>query len=263
MKNIIGLLTLVTLLFASTQSFAACSCAQSLDVSKAFSESDIIFSGKVMNKTKNAFGETTVSMKVFQKFKGNFSTTLDLAETNDICSKELQVSAKYLVYAKDEKGKITASQCSRTSDLSASAEELKQLSQLAKGETITPTTTVKKITPPKAATTLQKKKKTTNNLAQKKTPLPQIKATTPAKVTKTDTTKSKTLATTSSPKKKILSKEVETITPALATPKAKSTQQSTRAEILDKWAEEETKARKEIKVEKTDVDTKTSTMNFR
>jgi hypothetical protein len=123
----------IILTFYSSNSFA-CSCAEVKTPEEGLTNSDNVFSGKVVD-IKRVGDENKVLFKVSSVWKGDSQTQLilytSLSEAS--CGFEFQTGEEYLVYAnKIDDGRLHTSFCSRTTLLSNAEEDLRVLE---KGDT--------------------------------------------------------------------------------------------------------------------------------
>lgn len=129
----------------SSNEVFACSCLRfpdaplSKQVKEARGKSDAVFTGKVLEVTKNTEGGRSVKLEIINSWKGNLSKEIILLTGNDDgdCGYPFEVGKTYLVYADNgtmysSVDRLETTICSRTKSLVDAKKEIKVL---GKGKT--------------------------------------------------------------------------------------------------------------------------------
>lgn len=129
-------LAIVVFLLVSTGVAQACTCAPPPSPAQALSQSDAVFSGRVIKikrvKSKDALADlwgVEVVFAVNTSWKGGRQKTVSVftASQSAACGYNFSTGMTYLVYADASQGKLATSLCSRTSRLKDAREDLKEL----------------------------------------------------------------------------------------------------------------------------------------
>lgn len=142
---ILILSSIIYLTFAYIPSYAsACSCAPPPDVKTALSNSDAVFSGKVISvnnkRTLKGYSVRNVLFEISQTWKGvnESHITVITGQGGGDCGIDFIVGNDYLVYSRESdmygKKQLTTIMCDRTTELISANEDL---SYLGKGESPT------------------------------------------------------------------------------------------------------------------------------
>jgi hypothetical protein len=118
----------VILMFLPKNSYA-CSCVQPGTPSEELNNSKAVFTGKVLEiKEDKKSYEKKVMFEVLSTFKGVSESPVTLYTGMDsaACGFNFIVGEEYLVYASGD-GKLQTTLCSRTAELSAANNDLKEL----------------------------------------------------------------------------------------------------------------------------------------
>lgn len=125
MKKVIYILfALIIFLFTAAEKSFACSCVVSPDplkkqIQSAFSDSDAVFSGEVIEIKDSLTDQynVIVKLKVAKAWKGksNKEITITTAKDSAMCGYGFEIGKTYLVYANGQKDALSVSNCSRTS----------------------------------------------------------------------------------------------------------------------------------------------------
>ena len=136
-------LFLAVLMVASAERSYACSCVFSPEplkkqVQGAFSSSDAVFSGEVIEIKASPTNEydVLVKLKINYVWKGESTReiTIKTAKDSAMCGYNFEVGKKYLVYAYGLKDALSTSNCSRTSTFSPQG-DVKYLDKLKRKKT--------------------------------------------------------------------------------------------------------------------------------
>jgi hypothetical protein len=135
MKNNIKIIVLTTLsyffLSLGSKSLLACKCActDNLNPSQALSQSTAVFTGEVINMSKNLIAtenvEGDVTFKVAKIWKGSPTKNIVVHVRYGCCgSHEFIMNREYLVYADGSDNKLYESGCSQTKLLNEAIKDL-------------------------------------------------------------------------------------------------------------------------------------------
>ena len=128
-KNLLVLLSIATLMILSSNEAIACSCFRSSkplakQVKEAKDKSDVVFTGKVLEVTRNPEGGTNVKLEIISYWKGNLSKEITVLTGNDTadCGVPFEVEKTYLVYADynssySSRERLETTICHRTNSL--------------------------------------------------------------------------------------------------------------------------------------------------
>lgn len=115
----------------------ACSCVQPGTVHESLEESNAVFSGKVVeivDENEKKFNKSSadllaVRFEVEETWKGVTQTQVIVYTARDSasCGFEFALNDEYLVYAKEIKGQLEVSLCSRTNSLEAANADIIEL----------------------------------------------------------------------------------------------------------------------------------------
>ncbi|KGX85927.1 hypothetical protein [Pontibacillus marinus] len=128
----------ITMMFLVLSSFSntsyACSCAEPGTPKEELEKSDAIFSGKVINmhdakkndSIKSSGDPIAVLLEVDRSWKGVDETQVIVytARASATCGYEFNLNEEYLVYAREVKGELKVSYCSRTENLLQASEDV-------------------------------------------------------------------------------------------------------------------------------------------
>ena len=134
MKNnqlTISVLPFLAALLLSASNASACECPAPESPARAFNQSDVVFSGKMigMRPSKTSREKIQYRFQVGNVWKGpEKNGNLFIENFNQSkCSFTFDKDAKYLVYADKSEGVFSATICSRTRELSTAGEDLEFL----------------------------------------------------------------------------------------------------------------------------------------
>lgn len=109
-------------MFASAENALACSCMASQDpvnkqIENAYSGSEAIFAGEVLEVKESGEYTLAVKFKVKKTWKGSAvqEITIKTAENSAMCGYNFEVGKQYLVYANGNANELSTTDCSRTS----------------------------------------------------------------------------------------------------------------------------------------------------
>lgn len=115
----------------------ACSCMPPPPAAQALTQSDAVFSGRVIKikrvKSRNSQDEPLQEMEVVLEVNSSWKgaerkrVTVFTASQSAACGYSFRKGVTYLVYANDSQGKLVASICSRTKRLKDARDDLGEL----------------------------------------------------------------------------------------------------------------------------------------
>ncbi|MCJ8007425.1 hypothetical protein ACFFF5_14495 [Lederbergia wuyishanensis] len=131
-------ITFIFFAFSPTKGFA-CSCVPLGTVQEGVEGSSAVFSGKVVEivdpnqnkKIQSSADLVEVKIAVDQSWKGSNQSELIVYTERDSasCGFNFSLNEEYIVYANEVDGQLRVNLCSRTAELAAATEDLKELGE--------------------------------------------------------------------------------------------------------------------------------------